>query len=182
MATYTYTIGAPGAGFVGNKCMIGLYNAVGSGLVLRVYRIWSLNNQTQAPTTATQQVMNISRLTTGSGGISLLAVKHDSQAPSLPAQIVTATNMDYTIDTTIRRYAWSNSEPLSSAANGIDEQQTVPAFNMVWDYSASYINTTVEPLVLREGYGVAVILGTLAAGVLASGSADFFIEFTSGTT
>lgn len=176
----TYTIAAPGAAFVTNKCMLGLYNGVGSGLVLRVYRAWALNNQTQA-VTGVQQLISFSRLSTGSGGISVLPVKHDSQSASLPAQVVCATNMDYTVHARLRRFAWSSDEPLSSDANGIDEVETIPAFTMFWDYSVAYNSTTVEPLVLREGYGAAILLDTLSSGT-GVGSADFFIEFTSGAS
>jgi hypothetical protein len=44
----TFTAAATGATFASNKSMLGLFNGAGSGRVLRVYRIWCLNNQTSA--------------------------------------------------------------------------------------------------------------------------------------
>ena len=76
---------------------------------------------------------------------------------------------------------WSTDEPLAGTFQGIDELQTIPSLNMIWDSSYAYKNeNSIQPIVLREGQGIGVVL-TAASGTIA-GAADFFIEFSSGTT
>lgn len=175
-----YTITAPGVSFIQNKCCLGIFNGVGSGKVIRLYRATILNNQTVA-VTGIANLFSLQRFTTGSGGIAVVPVKHDTTASSLPAQIITSTNMNFTPEVTLRSIGWSSDEPIASDSSNIDEFQTVPSLNIVWDCSQSYINEAIEPLVLREGYGAGLVL-TSAASASIVGSADFAFEFTVGTT
>ncbi len=170
MTAYTYTAAAPGVTYLLNKCMIGLYNGVGSGQVIRVYRVWSTNNQTVA-VTGVLLLLQMSRITTGSGGFAIIPTKHDFQAPTPPSQIVCASGLSYTIDTSYRRNVRSNDEPLASDNAALDEMFTIPSCNILWD---SYVDSTIQPITLREGYGLGVINTTSTA----VGLADFFIEFT----
>lgn len=167
---YTYTMAAPGVTFLQNKCMIGLYNGVGSGQVLRVYRIWSTNNQTVAVTGVLLQ-LDLYRITTGSGGFAIIPTKHDSLSPAPPSQVIMATGISYTSQSFMRRIVRSNDEPLASDNAAMDEIETAPVFNILWD---SYKDTTIQPITLREGYGIGLINITSTA----VGLADFFIEFT----
>lgn len=179
-----YTIAAPGVAFNAGKCMIGLFNGTGSGKIIRLYRVFMLNNQTTA-VTGLNVLMRVDRFSTGSGGVELLVVKHDSQSSSLPSQVVCSTNMSFTTDVTFRRLYWSSDEPLASDAANIDEFQTVPNVGKIVNFDWSYRDTTLEPYVLREGYGIGVVCensystATVAASV---GSADFFFEFTAETS
>lgn len=173
-----YTATAPGVSFVLNKCCIGIFNGIGSGKVIRLYRASMLNNQTVA-VTGINNIFELQRFTTGSGGLALVPVKHDTQAQSLPAQIVISTNMNYTRETTIRAIPWSSDEPQAGFAT-TDEFQTLPTLNMVWDCSQSYINESWEPLVLREGYGAGLVLASASSAAVV-GSADFAFEFTVGS-
>lgn len=178
------TISAPGAAFGSGKCMLGVFNGSGSGLILRVYRAWLLNNQTVAVTGLNNR-MRIDRLTTGSGGTDVLPIRHDSATSTLPSSIVCATNMSFTREVTIRRFLWSSDEPVGTGASTIDELQVNPAFTKVINNEWSYSSSTVEPYVLREGYGLGIICedaynaGTIATPV---GSVDVFIEFTAETS
>lgn len=160
--------------------MLGLFNGVGSGLVLRVYRAWLLNNQTAA-VTGQNTLMRIDRLTTGSGGIDVLPIRHDSNTATLPAAIICSTNLSFTKEVTLRRFFWSSDEPIASGGANIDELQVNPGFTAVIDHSWSYFDSTVQPYVLREGYGLGIICeNAYSSGSVTAtaGSADVFIEFT----
>lgn len=178
------TISAPGASFGVAKCMLGLFNGAGSGLILRVYRIWMLNNQTVA-VTGLNNLMRVDRLTTGSGGIDLLPIRHDTNTSTLPSEIVCATNLSFTSQSTLRRFFWSSDEPVATGPATIDELQVNPGFTAVVDHTWSYYSSTVQPYVLREGYGLGVICeNAYSAGSISTpvGSADLFMEFTAETT
>jgi hypothetical protein len=180
-----YTVSSQGIPFAASKCMLGIFNGTGSGKVIRVYRIVMTNAQTTA-VTGVNTLMYIQRLTTGSGGLPVLIMKHDSSSPTLPPQVYSAFNMDFTATNYFRRFYWSSDEPVASDAQNIDEFQTVPSIATIWDSSGSYLVTTVEPIVCREGYGLAVICGNAytaaAATTPPTGAADFFIEFTAEST
>ena len=173
MANY-YTAAVTAGLNIRDKAMIGLYNGTGSGLVVRVYRIFMLNNQTVA-VTGVVNPYTLYRITTGSGGIFCQYVKHDSQSITLPSQIVISSGMSYTAGDVLRKVVWSSDEPLATDANGIDELETIPSLNVIWD---STLATTSEPIICREGYGIALINNhTAPVGIV-----DLFIEFTAETT
>jgi hypothetical protein len=170
-----YTVAAPATPFAPNRSMIGIFNSTGSGRVVRVYRIVALNNQTVA-VTGVSTILQLQRISTGSGGLFLTPVKHDSASPPLPGQIVTATNMSYTNSGLLRKFFWSNDEPLQSTVGTCDEWELLPRTSMVWE--SSYKDTNVQPIVLREGQGVS--LNNTTNTII--GIADFFIEFTVETS
>jgi hypothetical protein len=166
-----YTIAAPATPFLPNRCMIGIFNGLGSGKVIKVYRISALNNQTVA-VTGVNAILDIVKISTGSGGLYLNPVKHDSLSPVVPAQVVCATNLSYTTSARFRMCFWSNDEPLQTTAGTCDEWELLPRVQNLWE--SSYIDTNVQPIVLRENQGVALVNTTNTA----VGIADFFIEFT----
>jgi hypothetical protein len=179
-----YTISSPGTAFIQDKCMLGLFNGIGSGKVLRIYKVYVLNAQT-AVLTGLNNILEIWRFSTGSGGLAVQIIKHDTQSPAPPSQIIASTGMSYTKNSLLRRIIWSSDEPVSSDAAGIDEIQTLPAFCNLLDYTMSYTNSTVEPIILRPGYGIGVVLqGAYNVGALATpvGSCDLFIEYTMEAT
>lgn len=170
MASNTYTGAAVGVSFAANKSMIGLYNGTGSGQILRVYRIWILNNQTVA-VTGTITNLEIRRCTALSGGTSLTPIKHDSNNTAIPGQVIASTGGSPTLTDLFRRALWSTDEPSANATATIDELQTLIPLGCIWD--VGYGDATVEPIVCREGQGVS--LQSLGA---TTGVADVFIEFT----
>lgn len=175
-----YTAAATGPSFALDKCVLGLHNGAGSGKILRIYRIWALNNQTAA-VTGIVATLSLCRFSTGSGGLPLTPLRHDTADPALPAQIICSTGMNYTVDARFRHIRWSTDEPIAGTGQGIDEIQTVPSLNMLWDSSYAYINENlVQPMVLREGQGIGIVVTAISGAV--AGSGDFFIEFTSGAT
>lgn len=170
----TYTIAATGVSFAANKSMIGIFNGSGSGLILRIYRIWMLNNQTVAVTGVMTNI-EIRRTSAGSGGNAITPTKHDSTNSTLPAQVITASAMTVTDTDLLRRIIWSTDEPVANATVTIDELETIPAISTIWD--TGYADANVEPLVLREGQGISV--KNIGATV---GICDAFIEFTAGAS
>lgn len=165
-----YTIAAAATPFLQNRCMIGIFNGAGSGKVIKVHRITALNNQTVA-VTGVNAILKVVTISTGSGGLYLNPTKHDSLSPVVPSQVVCATNMSYTTSNLLRNCFWSNDEPLQSTIGTCDEWQLIPKMQNLWE--SSYKDTNVQPLICREGQGLALINSTNTA----VGIADFFIEF-----
>lgn len=173
-----YTSIAPGIAFVDQQCVLGIYNGVGSGKTIKLYRAIALNNQTQTVTTSTQLYLSLYRFTTGSGGLTMSPLKHDSTAVAMPAQIVCSTNMSYTIDAFIKRISWSTKEPLAANTAFVSELQTIPAWTTFGDYSQSLRGFNAEPLVLREGYGAGIIVQVPSGGSIGTAAvADYILEF-----
>ena len=168
---HIYTIAAAATPFLQNRCMIGIYNGAGSGKVVKVYRVTALNNQTVA-VTGVNCILKLVTISTGSGGLYLTPTKHDTTSPVVPSQIVCATNMSYTTSALLRNLYWSNDEPLQTTVGTNDEFELIPRMQNLWE--SSYKDTSVQPIVLREGQGVSLINSTATA----VGIADFFIEFT----
>lgn len=155
--TQLYTIAAPGVTFQPNKCLVGLFNGVGSERVIRIYSVWMLNNQTVG-ITGVPLLLTLDLFSTGSGGVAIVPVKHDTEYETLPSQIVAATNLTYTSTSTFRRVCWSSDEPVAATANSIDEICTNPWYTQLLDYTECLNNETdIQPLTLREGQGFGVI-------------------------
>lgn len=165
----TYTLSATGITLAANKALLGVFNGSGSGRIVRVYRVWCLNNQVTA-VTGVSGVLELRRITTGSGGTAITPVKHDSNNESFPAQVVSASNMSVTTSSLMIRSFWSSDEPQAGVIS-LDEIQTIPAMNLIWD--VGYSGTNVEPIVLREGFGLALMNITSTVGI-----ADVFFEVT----
>lgn len=168
----TFTVLHAGVAFGNNKSMAGLFNGAGSGRVLRVKRVWVLNNQTAA-VTGVLTTFEIRRSTAQSSGTSVTPVKHDTSSSSLPAQVLSANGATVTSAAAdaVRKFVWSNDEPAASAGTS-DELECLVPLNCVFDAATG--DADLEPLVLREGFGIDVRhTGSSAVGV-----ADVIIEFT----
>ena len=171
----TYTAGAIGATFANNKSMLGLFNGAGSGRVIRVYRVWVLNNQVSA-VTGVLTSWTMRRTSAQSGGTAITPTKHDTTSENMPAQVLCATGPTATLtaDVALRTWLWSNDEPaVSSAVN--DELECIVPLMCVWDATG---DANVEPLVLRAGEGVSIH----HAGSSAVGLCDVFVEYTLAST
>jgi hypothetical protein len=166
----TYTIAGQNIPFAANKCMIGVFNGVGSAKVLKVYRIWCLNNQL-VPVTGVLTNLEIRRITSCSGGTDIVPTKHDSLSATLPIAVLAGTNQTVIPTAMFRRVMWSTDEPATAGATVVtlDEIETFVPFGTIW--SLGYADSTVDPIVLREGEGLAVI--NTGANV---GQADLFME------
>lgn len=167
----THTAAGIGVTFGNVKHMLSLFNGSGSGRILRVYRVWTLNNQTVG-VTGVLTTFALRRTQAQSGGTAVTPTKHDSNSSSLPAQVLCAAGatVTNTSDTELRRWMWSNDEPTVSAATS-DELECIVPLNCVWDSTG---DSNIEPITLREGQGLTV----QHTGSSAVGLADIFIEFT----
>lgn len=172
----TFTAAAIGATFGNAKHMLSLFNGSGSGRVLRVKRVWVLNNQTTA-VTGVLTTFALRRTSAQSAGTSITPTKHDTASSSLPAQVLCATGatVTNTADVQLRTWAWSNDEPAASTGTN-DEFQCLVPLACVWDSATG--DADIEPIVLRAGEGITVQhTGSSAVGVC-----DIFIEFTDAAT
>jgi hypothetical protein len=171
----TYTVGVVGATFGNGKSMLGLFNGSGSSRILRVKRIWVLNNQTSG-VTGVLTTFELRRTSAQSGGTSQTPVKHDTTSEAIPAQVLSATGptVTETGDAAMRRWMWSNDEPAASTLTN-DETECIVPLNCVWDSTG---DSDIEPITLREGQGISV----KHSGSSTVGVCDIFIEFTMGST
>jgi hypothetical protein len=173
-----FTVGSPGTAILPLKALIGLYNNQGSGKVLKVYKIWALNNQTAAVTGPIATTINIERVKELSGGIALNYLKHNSKSANLPAQISCATGATYALttpDSVLRRLFWQTAEPFGAGIAGSEDFQTIPALMLIWDTGYDSAGT-VEPIVLRDDEGIIVKAANTANGATTP-IMDLFIEF-----
>jgi len=166
----SYTLPALNVAFSSSKSMISLFNGTGSGKVLRVYRVWALNNQITSVTGVLTN-LELRKISAASGGTTLTVTKHDSNSSTLPGQILAASNANVTLGAMYRRVIWSTDEPATGTLT-LDEFQCFLPLCCIW--SMGYADTTTDPIILREGEGL-----TLMNFGGASGQADFFFEFTS---
>lgn len=167
----TYTLAAIGATFGNNKSMLGVFNGSGSGRIVRVYRVWVLNNQTSA-VTGVLTTWAIRRTSAQSGGTALTPVKHDTTSENFPAQVAVATGATVTLtsDAPFRTFMWSNDEPAVSSAVS-DELECIVPLMCMWDSTG---DPNLEPIVLREGQGVSIHhTGSTTVGLV-----DIFVEVT----
>lgn len=167
----TYTVAAIGATFGNNKSMLGVFNGSGSGRVVRVYRVWVLNNQT-AGVTGVLTTWTLRKSSAQSAGTAITPTKHDTTSETAPAQVLFATGGTVTLTSEVefRRWVWSNDEPAASSGTS-DEFETLIPLNCVWDSTG---DSNIEPIVLREGQGISVH----HSGSSAVGVADIFVEYT----
>lgn len=161
-----------------NKVMATLNNGAGSGVVVRVYRIYVVNISTAA-VTGGMGVYVLDRYTgTPAGGAAVTLIKHNTASANVPAQ-VTALDGDTAITGTLtsagifRVFCRSNDE-ISPTALTNDELGQVYPMNVIWD--GGYGDSNVEPIVLRESEGLR--LYTLNAGTFGASTVDLIIEMT----
>lgn len=171
----TFTLAAVGATFANAKHMASLFNGSGSSRVLRVYRVWLLNNQVTA-VTGVLTTLALRRTSAQSGGTAVAPTKHDTASTSLPAQVLAAigATVTNTADVQLRTMVWSNDEPVAAGASS-DELECMIPLNCIWDSTG---DANIEPIVLREGEGLTL----QHTGTSAVGLCDVFFEFTDSAT
>lgn len=172
----TYTAGFLAVAFGNNKSMAALLNGAGSGRIVRVKRIWVLNNQTAA-ITGVLTTFALKRSSAQSAGTSVTPTKHDTASENMPAQVLVATGatVTQTADVAYRQWVWSNDEPAASSGTS-DEFECLVPLNCVWDAATG--DADLEAIVLREGQG----LDVRHTGSSTVGVCDIFIEFTLAAT
>ena len=167
----TYSAYAAGVTFDVGKSFLGIFNGVGSGKVIRVYRMWMLNNQTGA-IAGDFTSFEIWTLSAMSGGSDATVTKHDSSNASLHTSVLVKYGASaFTETSRIRKFMWCNDEATQGTLVADDWETFVPLCLIGrWGYGS----TAKSPLVLREGQG----LHLKHNGTMAIGNADVFLEFT----
>ncbi len=169
----SFTVSGTDLAFGNNKSLLTIFNGVSSAVILRIYRILILNNQTVAVANGVVTTLEIRRISASSGGSNLTVLKHDTNTSDLDANVTATTGSTDTVGTDIiKMFLWSTDEPAATTAT-IDEWQLLPVFNMVWD--SGYADTNLEPIVLRAGEGLTI----KQPGSNTLGQCDIFVEFTS---
>lgn len=167
----TYTAAAIGVAFASNKSMLGIINAHATRKV-RIYRVWTLNNQTSA-VTGVLTSMSLRKLSALTGGTAVTPTAHDTGNTAVDltsVTVVTNGSATQTSDNALRVWMWSGDEPAVSSATS-DEFQCLVPLNCIWDATG---DTNIEPFVLNQNEGIHVV----QPGANAVGVVDVFIEFT----
>lgn len=160
--------------FAATKDMLDVFNGGAATRVLRVRRMYQLNNGTGA-VVGVLTTMEIRRITTATVGTAVTPVAHDTTNSALEAAATAGTGRTITLSDLFRRYLWSNDEPAVSGATQ-DEWELLIPFGEVWN--AGYGDTAVQPVVARANQGYSIY----HSGASAVGSNDFEIEFTDEAT
>jgi len=170
----TYRVAAPGIIWAVNKNILAIYNGAGSGKIVRVYRVWMFNGYTASVTGILFRV-SLGRFTGApTGGSAAGVYKHDSASAAVPAQVTSTTaSTVITITDVFRRILWSSDEAAPSLFT-MDEWELFPALMCIWD--AGYSDTNIEPITLRETYGLVVQVSADAGAHVSS--VDTYAEMT----
>lgn len=169
----SFTVSGIDITFGNNKSLLTIFNSTGSGVIIKVYRVIFLNNQTVAVANGVVTTIELRRITASTGGSDLTTIKHDTNTSNLSANVYVKTGATDTVSSdTFRKFLWSTDEPAATTST-IDEWECIPVFNTVWD--SGYGDTNLEPIVLRENEGLAI----KQPGSNTLGQCDIFVEFTS---
>lgn len=148
----TYSTASLTTAFAANKCMLGIFNPAGSTQVIRVYRLFALNNQLVNVTGVLTNI-EVRKLTACSGGTTLVPTRHDTNSLNLPAG-VPLTSLTEPISTA----SWSTNVATITMTPAI-----VPTLSAaVWANGAVTVTTS-----LAHGYTVGqwvTIAGSTPAG------------------
>lgn len=173
----TYHVVAPGITFsTALKSMLSLFNAAGSGRVIRITRIWAYTFNTAAVTGILQslEIRRITAVSSGGTPVTQVPVKCDTNSEAIPAQITFVSgNTTVTSTDVFRTVLFSSEEPATNTAMTGDEFFAKPQLNCIFD--SGYGEAAVEPLTCREGTGIAIICPATTGAV---SNCDIIMEFT----
>jgi len=167
----TYTIPATAIAYASGKSMLGIFNAAASVKMIKVWRIWVLNNGTAA-VTGVLTTFQLQLSTAQSAGSAITPVKHDSANAAIDANVAIASGATVTDGNLLRQILYSNDEAIASGATQ-DEWELLVPLNCVWD--SGYGDSNIQPITLRssdQGFHVK------HSGTSAVGSCDIFAEIT----
>ena len=157
------------------KSMLDIFNATGSGRVLRVYRCYHWNS-VPALVAGVLTTMQLRRTITGSsGGVAVTPVKHATTNAALHANVTAGTGRTTTDSDLFRQYTWENDD--SAMGNStISEWELMMPYTEIWN--AGHGEEAVQPVTCRENQGFHI----KHAGSTVIGNNDFEIEFTNASS
>jgi hypothetical protein len=160
--------------FGSGKSLIALWNGAGSADILKVNRIYFINNQVGiALGTGVLVELRLAMITTHTTSIKIFPQKLRTSAADLDANVVASSGSTVTEATQkLRRILWSGDEP-SQAELNTDTLGLIPNFNIIWD--TGYNSTVLEPITLNASQGVHVVCST---STTATYMGDIIMEFT----
>lgn len=167
----TFTLYGASVALTATKSLLSLFNGSGSGVVIRVKRV-EISNTQIAAVTGVQGQIELRAITNATSGSAVVPTKHVPTTVNLQAQVTCLTGATVTNATNsiLSRTAWSSDEPAVGGATA-DEWQTITPWNVLFDATG---DTRIQPLTLREGYGISVT----TTSALTAGTADVRILFT----
>lgn len=162
------------------KVMAYVMNASGSGVTIKVTRIWIQSYLTTA-VTGGYETVELARFTDVNGSpTAVTPIKYDPNSAALPAQVTcgNAGTYPFTGQAVIgyRTIQYTDEVPAVGAALGWASLQTVIPLTLIWDSGYGHPAGEVEPITLVEGEGFAVISSAAASAV--ANTPDVYIEFT----
>jgi len=173
MALATYRAVYQNVTFGNMKNMAHILNASGSAKIVKVWRIWCLNNNLTA-ITGVMLNLDLKRITGMTSPTAVTPVKHDTTSAAIPAQI-TAGHAGTIVGEgdLLRRITWSSDEPVQGGA-GNDEWECLVPLNCIWD--AGYGDVNVGPIVLRADEGLMLKCITNTAASFLDTEFEFTLE------
>ncbi len=148
----TYRLKAQNVVFGTNKSMVSLWNGSGSTDILKVNRIYLLNNQVGVAAGTGVLVQLELRLITAHTSVQrLFPFKLKQSSPDLHANVIGNTGATVTDSSLFRRIIWSGDEPSQNELN-TDTFQLIPSLNLIWD--SGYVGSGIEPITLNANQGI----------------------------
>jgi hypothetical protein len=143
----TYIATADAVANAANKQMLSLFNGVGSAKVVKLRKLFYVQNQTAAVAGAATRV-EVKRTTAQSVGTAVTPRPFDTTNAALPAQVLCATGATVTEDVLLFPFVTSSEEQV--AAGTLTIQALMGLFNLLPEGSH------IQDFVLREGQGVTI--------------------------
>lgn len=160
MALDTYFVSANASGAAANKRHLCLFNASGSGKIIKLFRISAAGSPTLAVTGQTIALYATRITSAPTGGSNATIVRADTTNPALPAQI-----------TAMLQATGGAAEEASYFGCGVVSGEETASANESVIYQAAV--NGAQPLTLREGEGIVVKQGSLAS----AGAATVVVAF-----
>lgn len=157
--------------------VVGLNNGAGSGVVLRVKRVYLVNTSTTtAGTVSALAALRLYRREANTSGTTVSPVKHDTASPNLPSQVTAKAVPGFRSqpsDNIFRRCLYYNR--LAAPGQMLNsELEIIIPWTCIFDASK---DPDAEAIVVREGEALALYFDGVG-----SGTCDVFYEFTSSPT
>jgi hypothetical protein len=154
----TYSLEVLSLANANDKNLLAINNATGSGKLIKIYRIWVINNGTGTVSGGMTGILLGRMAAVSSGGTAINFQPHSSCVTANSATPFTgisavsgATTITGTIATELRR-VFKATDELTAASGTMEEIQLVRPWAVIWD--TGYADSNVEPLVIRENQGI----------------------------
>lgn len=151
--------------FAANKHHIDIFNAAGSGKIVKVKKLFAVNLQTVAVTGIVNR-FDVKKSTNATGGTAVTPEKLDSDNANLPAGITVGTGRTVTEGNVL--FPWLASSEEETAVVALSKSLFQQAVNILME------GNEIQELTLREGQGMTVKQITSSA----VGSFGWILVFT----